>query len=222
MKNWKLKAGAALAVVALLFTAAVRVVDAAAVGPEGTVVGFSHLNLAVHEALGVHMAWYKITQALGAGALLLAFVFALTGALQLIRRRSLWKVDREILALGCLYAAVFALYALFEVVIINYRPILLPGDAFPEASFPSSHTMLACVVLGSAIPTLNKYVRSERPRKALQILCGAALVVIVCGRLYSGAHWFTDIVGGLLYGSALTLLFMGATESDAFSSPSQR
>ena len=218
MKNAKIGIGAALAVLALIFTAAVRMVDAAPVGPAGTSVGFSHVNLAVHEALGVHMAWYTLTQLLGMGALLVAFLFAVTGLIQLIRRRSLWKVDRELLALGCLYAAVFALYVLFEIVVINYRPVIMPGETYPEASFPSSHTMLACVILGSTIFMLKKsvmmkkYIQSEQPRSALSILCAAVLVVIVCGRLYSGVHWFTDILGGLLFSAALLMLFKGAVE----------
>ena len=141
MKNAKIGIGAALAVLALIFTAAVRMVDAAPVGPAGTSVGFSHVNLAVHEALGVHMAWYTLTQLLGMGALLVAFLFAVTGLIQLIRRRSLWKVDRELLALGCLYAAVFALYVLFEIVVINScrgRRIRKPPFPLPIPCWPVS------------------------------------------------------------------------------------
>lgn len=208
----KLAAGGVLALIALIFTAAVRIVDVAPVGPAETSVGFSHINLAVHEALGVHMAWYTVTQILGMGAICVALLFVLFGFIQLIRRRSLWKVDGELIALGFLYAAVFALYVLFEIVVINYRPVIMPGETLPEASFPSSHTMLACVILGSTIFMLKQYIQNERLRIVLQILCGVVLAVIVCGRLYSGVHWFTDIQGGLLYGIALLLLFKGALE----------
>ena len=209
----KLAAGGVLALIALIFTAAVRMLDVAPVGPAGTSVGFSHINLAVHEALGVHMAWYAATQILGIGAVFIALLFALLGLVQLIRRRSLWKVDAELLALAFLYAAVFALYVFFEIVVINYRPVIMPGEAFPEASFPSSHTMLACVIFGSTIFMLKRYVQNERLRIVLQILCGVLLAVIVCGRLYSGVHWFTDIHGGVLYSAALLFLFKGALET---------
>lgn len=205
----KLGIGALLLALSVLFTAAVRTVDTAPIGPEETVVGFSHINGAVHTAIGVHMNLYTLTQILGFGALLLAALFALLGALQLAARRDPRKVDREILCLGGLYVSVFALYAFFEKCIINYRPVLMPGEAFPEASFPSSHTMLACVILGSTALVLPQYVREARIRRIGRGICTAVLVVIVLGRLCSGVHWFTDIVGGVLYGGALLCLFAG-------------
>ena len=213
MKRTDFLTGAALAFLAALFTFAVRVMDVAAIGPEGTQVGFSHLNAAFHNALGVHMAFYKLTQALGFAALALVGLFALMGLLQLVQRKSLWKVDRELLALGCLYVVVFALYIIFEKAIVNYRPIIMPGEIAPEASFPSSHTMLACTVLGSAAILLKKYVKDEKLLRLLRTLCVIVLAVIVCGRLYSGVHWLTDIIGGVLYGSALLFLFSGAVQA---------
>ena len=156
------------------------------------------------------MALYKLTQVLGYAVLLLVAVFAVVGLLQLIRRKSLWKADREILALGCLYVVVFALYILFEKAIVNYRPVIMPGELAPEASFPSSHTMLACTVLGSAAALLKKYVKDESLVRILRALCVVVALVIVCGRLFSGVHWLTDIIGGLLYSAALLFLFSGA------------
>ena len=213
MKRTDFLTGAALAFLAALFTFAVRAMDVDAIGPAGTQVGFSHLNAAVHNALGVHMAFYKLTQVLGFAALALVGVFALMGLLQLVQRKSLWKVDREILALGCLYVVVFALYIIFEKAIVNYRPIIMPGELEPEASFPSSHTMLACAVLGSAAIVLKKYVKDEKLLRLLRTLCFAVLAVIVCGRLYSGVHWLTDIIGGVLYGAAALFLFSGAIQA---------
>lgn len=210
LKRDNLRTGTALAFLALLFTFLVRVMDVDAIGPAGTQVGFSHLNSTVHDALGVHMALYKLTQILGYAVLLLVAVFALVGLLQLIRRKSLWKVDREILALGCLYVVVFALYIIFEKAIVNYRPVIMPGELAPEASFPSSHTMLACTVLGSAALLLKKYVKDESLAKILRIVCVIMIAVIVCGRLFSGVHWLTDIIGGILYSAALLFLFSGA------------
>lgn len=210
LKRDDFRTGAALAILAALFTFLVRVMDVAAIGPAGTQVGFSHLNSAVHDALGVHMALYKLTQLLGYAVLSLVAVFAVVGLLQLIRRKSLWKVDREILALGVLYVVVFALYILFEKAIVNYRPVIMPGELAPEASFPSSHTMLACTVLGSAALLLKKYVKDESLARILRVACVIVMAVIVCGRLLSGVHWLTDIIGGILYSAALLFLFSGA------------
>ena len=191
----------------LIWIALIKLVDVAAIGPNGTSIGLSHINMSVHEILGESMLWYNITEVLGIVAILTAGAFALYGGVQLIKGKSLAKVDREIYVLGGLYAAVIILYALFEKVIINYRPIIMPDCEEPEASFPSSHTMLICVVMGSAIMLLNKYIENEKLRVVLQIICGAILVVTVVGRLLSGAHWFTDIIGGILISITLLAVF---------------
>ena len=185
----------------------VRFVDVQEIGPEGTRIGLSSLNRFVFETLGVHMIWYEITDWLGIAAIFTAFLFAAAGLVQWIRRRSLWKVDREILALGGLYLIVIGLYALFELVIVYYRPIIMPGSAHPEASFPSSHTMLVCIIMGSAIQLLGKYVKSISLRTVLQIICAVVIGVTVIGRLISGVHWFTDILGGILISVTLLNLY---------------
>lgn len=190
----------------------VRFVDVQAIGPEGTRIGLSHLNRLVFEKLGVHMIWYEITDWLGIAALFTAFLFALTGLIQWIRRKNLLKVDKEILALGGLYLIVIGFYVLFELVIVNYRPIIMPGCAHPEASFPSSHTMLVCVILGSAIPLLGKYVKSEALCTVLRIICAAIIGITVVGRLISGVHWFTDILGGTLISVMLLNLYAAILE----------
>lgn len=210
------KKGFTLACVfALLFVlllVLVKTVDVAAVGPEGTEIGLSHLNAAVRDALGFHPAWYRITQALGYLAIGVAAAFALVGLVQLVRRGSFWKVDREIGALGILYAVVAALYALFEVVAVNYRPVIMPGEAHVEASFPSSHTMLVCVVMGSAMLLARRYLGARWERgacAAAQALGALVIALTVFGRLYAGVHWLTDILAGAALSASLLSLYAG-------------
>ena len=114
------------------------------------------------------------------------------------------KVDREIIALGFLYAVTVGLYVFFEKYVINYRPIIMPDATAPESSFPSSHTMLICVVMGSTVMLIGRYVKNGFLRWLLICLCTLVCVVTVIGRLICGVHWFTDIVGGVLI--SLTLL----------------
>ena len=184
-----------------------RLVDVQAIGPEGTRIGLSHLNRLVFEMLGVHMLWYEITDWLGIAAIFAAFLFALAGLVQWIRRKSLLKVDKEILALGGLYLIMIGFYILFELLIVNYRPIIMPGSIHPEASFPSSHTMLVCVIMGSAILLLGKYVKSDVLSIVLRVICAAIIAITVIGRLISGVHWFTDILGGILISVMLLNLY---------------
>jgi len=185
----------------------VRFVDVQAIGPEGTRIGLSHLNRFVFEMLGVHMLWYEITDWLGIAAIGAALLFAMVGLVQWIMRRSIWNVDRELLVLGGLYLIVIGLYVRFELVIVNYRPILMPGSTHPEASFPSSHTMLVCVIMGSAFLLLGKYVKSDVLCTMLRSICAAIIAITVIGRLFSGMHWLTDILGGILISIMLLNLY---------------
>ncbi len=196
----------------LLLILAVKTIDVAAIGPEGTKIGLSHVNAAVHTLFGFNPVWYKITQALGLLAIGVAAVFALIGLVQLVQRRSFWKVDRELGALGVLYAVVVVLYALFEVVIVNYRPVIMPDAAHVEASFPSSHTMLICVVMGSAMMLAARHWNGRRDgsrRATVDAVCALVMALTVFGRLISGVHWFTDILGGVLLSAALLSLYAG-------------
>jgi undecaprenyl-diphosphatase len=185
----------------------VRFVDVRPIGPEGTSIGLSRLNGFFFRLSGVNILWYHITDWLGVAAILVAFLFAMAGFVQLIKRRSILKVDREILALGGLYIVVIGLYVLFEMVIVNYRPIIMPDGTHPEASFPSSHTMLVCVIMGSAIMLIGKYLKEKPLCRVLRGICAAIIGMTVIGRLIAGVHWFTDIVGGILISIFLLSLF---------------
>lgn len=191
----------------VVLIALVRLVDVAPIGAQGTRIGLSHLNQFIFDLFGVNMLWYHITDWLGIAAILTAFVFAVTGLVQLIKRRSLLKVDREILSLGGLYIVVMGLYILFENVIINYRPIIMPDNTHPEASFPSSHTMLVCVIMGSAVMLINKYIKNKTLNKTLRAICFVIIGITIIGRLIAGVHWFTDILGGIMISVTLLSLY---------------
>ena len=210
-KRKLLAAGVSGLLVAVLIVL-VCFVDVQAIGPEGTRIGLSHLNRFVFELFEVNILWYEVTDWLGLAAIGTAFLFAAAGLIQWIRRKDIRKVDKEILSLGGLYFIVIGLYILFELVVVNYRPILMPGSTHPEASFPSSHTMLVCVIMGSALLLLGKYVHGKILRKVLQAICAATIGVTVLGRLISGVHWFTDIVGGVLISITLLNLYADILE----------
>lgn len=207
MKHRKLLTAGIGLLLTVILIALVRLVDVAPIGADGTSIGLSHLNQFVFDLFGVNMLWYNITDWLGVAAVLTGFVFAVTGLLQLIKRRSLLKVDREILSLGGLYIVVIGLYLFFENVIINYRPIIMPDNTSPEASFPSSHTMLVCVIMGSAAMLINRYIRNKPLNRILRAVCYVIIGVTVVGRLIAGVHWFTDILGGILISVTLLSLY---------------
>ncbi len=191
----------------LLLIVLLKTVDVAPVGAAGTSIGLSHINTAFASLTGVNEFWYKLTEVMGVFLLLVVAFFGCTGLFQLIKRKSLLKVDRELYCLAGLYVVLAALYVLFEHVIINYRPILMDGATEAEASFPSSHTMLVCVVMGSAIVLLNGYIQNETIRKIVKIVCVVVIVLTVFGRLVCGVHWLTDILGGVLISATLVGIF---------------
>ena len=197
-----------LLILSLIFTILVKTVDVQPIGPAGTSVGFSRINKAFTDVFRINMVLYHITQVLGYAALLVVAFFGLGGAMQFIKRKKILKVDRELLAAGVLYVVVLGLYTFFEKVIINYRPVIMPDETAPEASFPSSHTLLACVVFISASILCETYVRSSRARKVTKTVFYILTAIMVIGRLFSGVHWLTDVLAGILYSSALLTAFI--------------
>ena len=191
-----------LALFAVLFTISVKVVDVKAIGANESSVGFATINQFVFEMIGVNMTWYHITDWLGIAPIVMAMIYAIVGAIQLIKRRSIFKVDKEIILLGIFYIIVIALYIFFEKVVINYRPILMNG--FLEASYPSSHTLITICLCGSAI-MVNRKLFNNKITKIANVLSAIIIIVTVVGRLISGVHWFTDILGGILISIALLM-----------------
>lgn len=193
-----------LIVAAIVFTILVKSVDVQNVGINGTAIGFSSINKEIFETIGQNSMFYKISEILGYFALALVGCYALIGLYQLIKRKSLLKVDKEIIALGCFYVLVLGLYFLFDKLCINYRPVLENGKL--EASFPSSHTMLAICVCVSAV-WINKKLFKSDMTKIFNALLLTVVVGTVFARLLAGVHWFTDIVGGIIISSALLMVF---------------
>ena len=197
----------------ILLIVLLRFLDVAPIGAEGTHIGLSRLNGRVFDLIGEHLIWYYITDWLGIAAILTAAGFATGGLVQWIRRKAIYKVDRELLLLGGLYLLLMVLYVFFERVIVNFRPVIMPGAAHPEASFPSSHTMMVCVIMGSAALLIGKYVKRKTLRTCLRWLCVVLVGVTVAGRLISGVHWLTDIAGGILISVTLLSLYAGAIQA---------
>ena len=200
--------GIGLLVVFTVWTLLVQTVDVAPIGPEGSTVGFATLNGYFHKVIGTNMTLYVITDWLGLVPILAASFFAFLGFVQLIKRKSIIKVDRSIIVLGIFYIAVIFVFFFFERVVINYRPVLIEGVL--EASYPSSTTMLVTSVMATAIAQCRERVKNKVTMRVLCILISAFTVFMVLGRVISGVHWITDIIGGLLVSSGLVFVYVGA------------
>ncbi len=211
--------GTALLAAFALWTALVQIVDVQPVGQRGTDVGFATFNTWFHGLTGVHMALYAVTDWLGLVPVAVCLGFGALGAAQLVRRRSLLKVDPDVLLLGVHYILVASAYLVFEMIPINYRPI--PIDGVMEASYPSSTTLL---VLG-VMPTLRYQVERRAGSPTLRMLVTVFVTVfsafMVVGRLVSGVHWLTDIVGSVLLAAGLFVMYRFAVASIVRRLPAQ-
>ena len=204
-KNQNLLAGTFLLVGFAVWTFLIQMVDVQPIGPNGSSVGFAMLNGWFHQLTGVHWTLYILTDWLGLVPIFVCLIFAGVGFVQLVQRKSLFKVDLDIILLGVYYVLVIFGYLLFEMVPINYRPVLIEG--FLEASYPSSTTLLVL----SVMPTL--YFQAQRrlnPNALRQTICIFSVLFsafMVIGRLVSGVHWLTDIVGAILLSSGIFLIY---------------
>lgn len=188
-----------------LFTAGVKLIDVLPIGPQGSSVGFSTLNEFVLKTLGESQVWYDITSYLGVLAIFVAFCFCILGLLQFIKRKNPLKIDKDIIFLGAFYVLVILIYIFFEKCIVNYRPVILETSL--EASYPSSHTMIVTCITASAIIQLKERIKNKSLKNFVCIFLGVVMVVTIIGRMLSGVHWFTDIIGGLILSSSLIELY---------------
>ena len=189
----------------VLWTVAICFLDVRAIGPQGSFVGFAGINGFVHNLTGVHWGLYYITDWLGLVPIFVCMGFSILGLVQWIKRKSICKVDYDILVLGGFYIVTIAVYLLFESVVINYRPVLIGGSL--EASYPSSTTMLVMCVMPTAIMQFGNRIKNKVLRNIIAVAIITFIAFMVIGRLICGVHWFTDIVGGALLSAGLVMMY---------------
>ena len=207
----KLLPGVILLAAFIVWTLLVQHVDVQNAGANGTEIGFATLNVWFHQMTGVHMLFYQITDWLGIVPIIICMFFGLLGLVQLVKRRSLLRVDPDLLMLGAYYVLVILGYLLFEMFPINYRPILIGGNL--EASYPSSTTLLVLSVMPTLKYQIDQRSVSRTLRKAITIFVITFSAFMVIGRLISGVHWATDILGSVLLSSGLFMIYWSMADS---------
>ena len=191
-----------------VWTAIIKLVDVQNIGIDKTGVGLAALNSWFHKVTGVHMTLYLITDWLSLIPLLICVLFGILGLLQLFKRKSLKKVDFDICILGIYYIIVVFAYVAFELIPVNYRPILIEG--IRETSYPSSTTLLVLAVMPTLIEQVNRRMKKTKVKMIIRLLVIGFSVFMVGARMLSGVHWLTDIVGGVLLSMGLFLIYKGA------------
>ena len=192
----------------VIWTLLIQAVDVQPLGINGTNIGFATINCWFHRLTGVHMVIYTITDWLGIIPVFICIIFGGIGCVQLLKRRSLLKVDYDIIFLGAYYILVILGYSIFEMIPINYRPVLIEG--FMEASYPSSTTLLVLCVMPTLIEQVNRRLENEIFKKVIKALVICFSVFMVFGRLVSGVHWLTDIIGSIMLSIGLFCIYKSA------------
>ena len=189
----------------VLWTVIVCTVDVKPIGPNGSAVGLAAFNQWMKQCIGTHLTWYYLTDLLSLIPLGIIAGFALLGLLQWVKRRKLCKVNRSILALGGFYILTMAAYLLFEVIAVNYRPVLIEGVL--EASYPSSTTVLVICVMATAMLQFAARIKKRIWKHSVLTVCAVYTALMVIGRIISGVHWISDIIGGIFLSVSLVLLY---------------
>ena len=195
----------------VLWTILIQHIDVQRVGPHETDIGFATFNTWFHRLTGVHMLIYTITDWLGLVPIIICICFGLLGFVQLVKRRSLLRVDPDILLLGAYYVLVILGYLLFEMIPINYRPVLINGVL--ETSYPSSTTLLVLSVMPTMLFQIDRRTNKPLVRNVTGIFVIAFSAFMVIGRLISGVHWATDIIGAVFLSMGLFLLYRYAVDA---------
>lgn len=206
-KNGKkqLITGVSFMLVFVIWTWLIQKVDVQPVGQKGTAVGFAALNCWFHKFTGVHMGLYTITDWLGLVPVFVCIVFGGIGLWQLIKRKNLFKVDTDLIYLGIYYVIVIFGYLFFEMCPINYRPILIEGIL--EASYPSSTTLLILSVMPTLVLQANRRIENRYLKRIIYAFTIVFSAFMVIGRLVSGVHWFTNIMGAVFLSTGLFYLY---------------
>ena len=194
-----------------LLTILIMTVDVQPVGQNGTDIGFAGFNTTFHEMTGVNMLLYTITDWLGLVPILICMIFGGVGFIQLVKRKSLLKVDKDIIILGIYYIIVIMAYLIFEMIPINYRPI--PIEGIMEASYPSSTTLLVLSVMPMLVDQTDRRISDSFIKKLIGIFAVLFSIFMVTGRLISGVHWFTDIMGSIILSIGLYYMYKGCVLS---------
>lgn len=95
---------------------------------------------------------------------------------------------------------------LLKAIVDSPRPLPSLVRVSEDASglgFPSSHVVSAVLLYGAVISLAPFLVRPRAARLALIVAAAVAIPVTGFGRIYTGAHWPSDVLGGYLWGALL-------------------
>ena len=141
------------------------------------------------------MQWDLITNIILIISIVTLAVFACLGLYQWNSKKSIKKVDKELLWMPLPLALMAAVYLIFDkLLVINTRP-----NGSGESSFPSTHVMVVATIFFLVTLILPKYVKSRKMRIAIEILMFIFISLTCIGRVLGNFHWPADVIGGIVF-----------------------
>lgn len=109
-------------------------------------------------------------------------------------------------ALHWLYVGALSVTIVTSMKFFMYSP--RPGDVLYDAyasSFPSAHVVLSVSLYGFLAVIIARELKDGR-KYFTYFLTGMLLAIIAVSRMYLGAHWLIDVLGGILLGLMMVLI----------------
>lgn len=151
----------------------------------------------------MEQTWDLITNVTLVAALAIFAVFVCLGLYQWIKRKSLKKVDQELLWTLLPLTLMVAVYFIFDKIFVwNTRP-----NGSGEPSFPSSHVMVVATILFLVMILLPKYIKSKATCAIFDILMFVLIILVAVGRVLASMHWVSDVIGGLIFAAIFAVIY---------------
>ena len=149
------------------------------------------------------MQWSKITDIILVASIAVLGVFAVLGLYQWIKRKSLKKVDKPLLAMLIPLVLMAITYFIFDkFLVLNIRP-----NGSGEPSFPSTHTMVVATIFLLTAIILPNYIKSKTTRVIMDIIMLLFIALVSVGRVLANMHWVSDVVGGLIFAVIFAVIY---------------
>ena len=209
-KNLYLLSSLILFAIFVVFTVIVKTVDVQYVNEGNYYLGLHSLNFSFGN-MAVQFNRAESMKKISDVLLYLSFAYvaalAVVGVVQLIKYKSLAKVDKHLFVLLGAYVVCVIIYFAFEVMKVNYSPDVTEGI---KASYPSSHVFIGCTFYLVNSYAALKMLKSDKKWAEILIYASTSLIcfMIVVTRSLALKHWISDIIASLLLVGAVYLLFV--------------